>query len=330
MILMNKKMQIIFVVLAMCVSWMVAGCGGGGSSSQTSKTPEQSQTKTSEAPKGQDKEAAPSELNGKPVTDEMLQSFRDSVTEEEMSLFTDIAKHTKFRYNKAQVRDIAARMKMVGIDFSLIEQGKVAGDILRDGLSFKIISMSDEEKFSFAYGCYVFVQLQKDDKSKVVAIDLSVKESNQPFNPIYTLYKNDKIIGDFSDVIITSEIKGIIIEKIQEYVSNLGGNIKKINNRGTLDIRISCTWLKITKEALSEESKWKGNDSGKFSFPIILVKVGYNAPSEVYGEKEQEKHERFLFNKNGELVIALPDFIPEQKKSHYNKLLLEKLENVKL
>ena len=228
---------------------------------------------------------------------------------------------------------IAARMKMVGIDFSMIERGKVTADIadvFRQGLSFEIKS-TNGNNFSFVSGAHIFVQLQESDTSKVVAIDLSSKESNKPFVPFYTLYKNDKIIGDFSDVIITSEMKEKVVGKVHEYVSNIGGNIPpKDKGTGSSNLRIGGTSLTITKDALSEESKWKGGEGKSFSFPIISVWVRYNVPSEVYGVKEQEKHERFLFNQNGELLIVVPEVIQEKEKSHYNKLLTEALKNIKL
>lgn len=338
---MCRKWKMLLAVLIVCTSCLIAGCGGGGAdktaSSGTGDKPTASSSsaeKNDQHPSQEEQhkksETAENDISsGKPVTQEMIQSFRDSVTEEEMSLFIhNIAK--RMRYTEAQVRDIAARMKMVGIDFSMIAQGEVAGDILSDGLSFKITPMSNEEKFSFASGTYVFVQLQKDDKSKVVAIDLSVKE-NSYWQPLYTLYKNDKIIGDFSDVIITLEMKEKIVGKVHEYVSNIGGNIPPKDPNGVSNLRIGVKSLTITKDALSDESKWKGNEDKPFPFPIISVWVRYNAPSEVYGVKEQEKRERFLFNRNGELLIVVPEAIHQEKeKSHYNKLLTEALKNIKL
>ncbi len=334
---MCKKSRVLFFALFVTLCCLVSGCGSS-SSSPITKAPEQSQTKpsssfspqqivdqlqpeTSVSSESAQKEEAKKEdkslLNGKPVTDDMLQSFRDSVTEDEMKLFIKVAKTN--RYTESEVRDIAAKMKIVGIDFSLLKEGTISG---LGGISFDMSSdYRGAEDYCVLRNCGIWVKTPKNDKKKVVSIHIIRKQQYGPAIPFYTLYNNDNIVGDFSDVLISQENIERIATTINEYVMSRGGQL--IDNVG-----VSYTYITVTKDVFSHESKWKGGDQEKFSFPIIKSEPRYTEPSEVYGEKEKVRQSVFLFNKRGELLTVLHYPLPNEEQR--TELVIQAAEKVKL
>ena len=254
--------------------------------------------------------------NGKPVADDVLQSFRDSVTDDEMKKFLKIAKI--YQYSEAQVRDFAAYIKMVGVDFSKLS------DAIKypNGFRFKIDSYNrrtSEGDLCFLYDCALHISTEKDNKTKVKQIFIAFQEKS---NPMYTLYLDGNITGDFSDMFLNPEAREKLNSTVEEYVSNRSGKLK--DNR----IPIMHKYMMATKDAFSDESKWKGGNSKEFGFLIPYSPVQYTVPSEVYGEKEKENYTLFLFNKNGELLLALD--APTPKEDDFNTLLKQAVERVKL
>lgn len=253
--------------------------------------------------------------NGKPVTDDVLQSFRDSVTDDEMKKFFKIAK--KYQYTESQVRDFVAKMKLVGVDFSVLKEGIP----IPYGFRFYMSNhgrKSSEGNFCFATNeCSVEVLTQKEDRLKIDTIFIHQRDQQ---SPLYTLYKDNNIIGDFPDVLLAPEASEKIRATVNDYISTRSGNI--------IESYLLYTPITVTKDAFSDESKWKGGPNTQFEFVIPYCYIRYAVPSEVYGEKEKEKYSKLCFNKHGELLLAIDYPLP--KEDEYNMLLKQAVERVKL
>ena len=314
-------MLILFAVLS-CLS---IGCGQETRNNTNTQPAANTQASTTAQPNKENKDTKEKEsqkvseekkvMNGKPVTDDVLQSFRDSVTDDEMKMFLKIAK--KYQYTESQVRDLAASMKMVGIDFSVLKEGYP----IPDGFRFDIDSYkrtSSEGNYCYLYyECSVEVLYQKDDKSKTATIFIHQRDQQ---TPLYILYKDNSIVGDFSDMLLDPDAKEKIKTTVNDYVASHSGN--------NLEGNLSHFSIEVTKDAFSDESKWKGGNNKQFGYIIPRSYIRYDVPSEVYGEKGKQKYSLLLFNKHGELLLALDYPLP--KKEELKSLIQHAMEKVKI